>query len=75
VSDLRHRKTWQKVFYVLLLKYRTRHLENFNMDDEEPIQRKAPKRPPPPTAAVISTAAKRQCVWLLGSAGLGLSDS
>ncbi|SCV67531.1 BQ2448_5142 [Microbotryum intermedium] len=28
-------KTWEKVFYCLLYKYRTRNLENFNMDDEE----------------------------------------
>lgn len=29
------RKTWEKVFYCLLCKYRTRNLENFNMEDEE----------------------------------------
>ena len=34
-------KSWQKVFYILLLRYRTKHLENFNMDDEEV---EAPKR-------------------------------
>ncbi|SCZ93314.1 BZ3500_MvSof-1268-A1-R1_Chr6-2g08603 [Microbotryum saponariae] len=28
-------KSWEKVFYCLLYKYRTRNLENFNMDDEE----------------------------------------
>jgi len=28
-------KTWEKVFYCLLYRYRTRNLENFNMEDEE----------------------------------------
>ncbi|BGO91156.1 serine/threonine-protein kinase gin4 [Rhodotorula toruloides] len=28
-------KTWEKVFYCLLYRYRTRSLENYNMDDEE----------------------------------------
>ncbi|KAM0787411.1 hypothetical protein ACM66B_003494 [Microbotryomycetes sp. NB124-2] len=28
-------KTWEKVFYCLLNKYRTRSLEHFNMDEEE----------------------------------------
>ncbi|WVR03489.1 hypothetical protein IAU60_000480 [Kwoniella sp. DSM 27419] len=28
-------KTWEKAIYHLLIKYRNRHLENYNMDDEE----------------------------------------
>jgi len=41
------RKTWEKVFYCLLYRYRTRNLENFNMDEEEirlTKQRKATPR-------------------------------
>ncbi|GAA6022405.1 hypothetical protein JCM11491_001580 [Sporobolomyces phaffii] len=43
-------KTWEKVFYCLLYRYRTRNLENFNMDDEEirlTKQRKASPRESP----------------------------
>lgn len=36
------RKTWEKVFYTLLCKYRSRNLENFNMEDEEPRKAKKP---------------------------------
>ncbi|KAK4056001.1 serine/threonine-protein kinase gin4 [Microbotryomycetes sp. JL221] len=32
---LSEEKTWEKVFYCLLCKYRTRSLEHFNMDEEE----------------------------------------
>ncbi|GAA5890492.1 hypothetical protein JCM5296_005062 [Sporobolomyces johnsonii] len=50
-------KTWEKVFYCLLYKYRTRNLENFNMDDEE-IRLAKPRR---------STAEKRQHVVTTGA--------
>ena len=38
------RKTWEKAVYYLLLKYRTKHLENYNMDDEDeaPQRRRQP---------------------------------
>jgi hypothetical protein len=39
---LRYRKTWEKVFYCLLCKYRTRNLENFNMEEAE--VRKPPRK-------------------------------
>ncbi|GAA5990931.1 hypothetical protein JCM10908_000086 [Rhodotorula pacifica] len=39
------RKTWEKVFYCLLYRYRTRNLENFNMEEEE-IRKPAPPRRP-----------------------------
>lgn len=38
-------KTWEKVFYCLLYRYRTRNLENFNMEEEE-IRKPAPPRRP-----------------------------
>ncbi|BGP55155.1 serine/threonine-protein kinase gin4 [Rhodotorula sphaerocarpa] len=38
------RKTWEKVFYCLLYRYRTRNLENFNMEEEE-IRKPPPRRP------------------------------
>lgn len=40
------RKSWFKVFYILLLKYRTRQLENFNMDgdDDDPLASPRPGR-------------------------------
>lgn len=37
---LSREKTWEKAIYHLLVKYRTRHLENYNMDDEEHIAEK-----------------------------------
>ncbi|GAA5881930.1 hypothetical protein JCM16303_003472 [Sporobolomyces ruberrimus] len=40
-------KTWEKVFYCLLYRYRTRNLENFNMDDEEIRISKQRKASPP----------------------------
>ncbi|KAK4049021.1 serine/threonine-protein kinase gin4 [Microbotryomycetes sp. JL201] len=43
---LSEEKTWEKVFYCLLNKYRTRSLEHFNMDEEEvrASNRRAEKR-------------------------------
>jgi serine/threonine-protein kinase HSL1 (negative regulator of Swe1 kinase) len=43
-SNNTDRKSWHKVFYILLLKYRTKHMENFNMDEEEPIVAEKPKQ-------------------------------
>ncbi|GAA5963658.1 hypothetical protein JCM3765_003535 [Sporobolomyces pararoseus] len=40
-------KTWEKVFYCLLYRYRTRNLENFNMDEEEIRLTKQRKAAPP----------------------------
>lgn len=34
-SRLIIRKTWEKAIYHLLIKYRSKHLENYNMDDDE----------------------------------------
>ncbi|WWC66693.1 uncharacterized protein I206_100597 [Kwoniella pini CBS 10737] len=34
-------KTWEKAIYHLLIKYRNRHLENYNMDDEEDAEARA----------------------------------
>lgn len=41
-------KTWEKVFYTLLIRYRTRNLENFNMDGEmySPPTKKGTSAPP-----------------------------
>lgn len=33
------RKTWEKAVYYLLLKYRSKHLENYNMEEDEDRQR------------------------------------
>ncbi|GAA6039873.1 hypothetical protein JCM8097_006773 [Rhodosporidiobolus ruineniae] len=49
-------KTWEKVFYCLLYRYRTRSLENFNMDEDE-IRTRPPRR----------TAEKRQHVVATGA--------
>jgi serine/threonine-protein kinase HSL1 (negative regulator of Swe1 kinase) len=41
------RKTWEKAIYHLLIKYRTRHLENYNLDEDEiaaAAQKKAEKK-------------------------------
>lgn len=35
------RKTWEKAIYHLLIKYRNKHLENYNMDDEEDEEARA----------------------------------
>lgn len=47
-----HRKTWEKVFYCLLLKYRTRHLENFEEEEAKSVRKpsssRARKEQPPP---------------------------
>ncbi|GAA5843224.1 hypothetical protein JCM3766R1_006629 [Sporobolomyces carnicolor] len=40
-------KTWEKVFYCLLYRYRTRNLENFNMDEDEIRLTKQRKASPP----------------------------
>ncbi|WVW81960.1 hypothetical protein I302_103963 [Kwoniella bestiolae CBS 10118] len=32
-------KTWEKAIYHLLIKYRNRHLENYNMDEDEDAER------------------------------------
>ncbi|GAA5881260.1 hypothetical protein JCM3774_002867 [Rhodotorula dairenensis] len=55
------RKTWEKVFYCLLYRYRTRNLENFNMEEEE-IRKPAPPRRP----AVVE---KKQHVVTAGAVG------
>ena len=34
-------KTWEKAIYHLLIKYRNKHLENYNMDDEEDAEARA----------------------------------
>ncbi|KAK8845465.1 hypothetical protein IAR55_006178 [Kwoniella newhampshirensis] len=34
-------KTWEKAIYHLLIKYRNKHLENYNMDDEEDVEARA----------------------------------
>ena len=34
-DGLHRRKTWEKTIYHLLIKYRSKHLENYNMDDDE----------------------------------------
>ncbi|GAA6064411.1 hypothetical protein JCM10212_001235 [Sporobolomyces blumeae] len=44
---LSREKTWEKVFYCLLYKYRTQNLENFNMDEDEIRIAKQRKVPPP----------------------------
>jgi hypothetical protein len=38
---LTDRKTWEKAIYHLLIKYRNKHLENYNMDDEEDAEARA----------------------------------
>ncbi|KZP01684.1 Pkinase-domain-containing protein [Calocera viscosa TUFC12733] len=47
---LNNEKTWEKAVYHLLLQYRARHLENFNMDEDDAVPH--PKRhrtaPAPP---------------------------
>ncbi|GAA5968961.1 hypothetical protein JCM11641_000793 [Rhodosporidiobolus odoratus] len=48
-------KTWEKVFYCLLYKYRTRSLENYNMDEEE--TRPKPKRPTEKRQHVVTAGA------------------
>ncbi|KAJ9110869.1 hypothetical protein QFC19_001378 [Naganishia cerealis] len=40
-------KTWEKAIYHLLIKYRTRHLENYNLDEDEiaaAVQKKLDKK-------------------------------
>ncbi|TKA51046.1 hypothetical protein B0A53_05841 [Rhodotorula sp. CCFEE 5036] len=56
------RKTWEKVFYCLLYRYRTRNLENFNMEEEE-IRKPAPPRRP------VSAVEKKQHVVTAGAVG------
>lgn len=53
-------KTWEKVFYTLLCKYRTRNLENFNMDDDE-------IKKPPPTRRMPIVDKNRQHVVVTGA--------
>ncbi|WVQ93812.1 hypothetical protein IAU59_000890 [Kwoniella sp. CBS 9459] len=59
-------KTWEKAIYHLLIKYRNKHLENYNMDEEEDAEARARRQarrqahgspakrkggPPPPASA------------------------
>ncbi|EIW67971.1 hypothetical protein TREMEDRAFT_11764, partial [Tremella mesenterica DSM 1558] len=37
-------KTWEKAIYHLLIKYRNKHLENYNMDDEEDVEARAKRQ-------------------------------
>ena len=41
MTRLTSRKTWEKAIYHLLIKYRNKHLENYNMDDEEDEEARA----------------------------------
>ncbi|BGP47662.1 serine/threonine-protein kinase gin4 [Rhodotorula kratochvilovae] len=54
-------KTWEKVFYCLLYRYRTRNLENFNMEDEEirKPRRTAEKRQHVVTAGAVASRNRR----------------
>ncbi|KAK4705875.1 hypothetical protein P7C70_g339, partial [Phenoliferia sp. Uapishka_3] len=45
-------KTQEKVFYALLCKYRTRALDNFNMDEDEEEVKKPIRKPPSPAEKV-----------------------
>ena len=45
---------WQKVFYILLLKYRTKNMEDFNMDDDEPAT--------PPTSSKPNIVRTKACL-------------
>ncbi|KAK4686868.1 serine/threonine-protein kinase HSL1, negative regulator of Swe1 kinase, partial [Tremellales sp. Uapishka_1] len=46
-------KTWEKAIYHLLIKYRNKHLENYNMDEEDEAEARARKarRGPGPSPA------------------------
>ncbi|ORY34280.1 hypothetical protein BCR39DRAFT_517417 [Naematelia encephala] len=37
-------KTWEKAIYHLLIKYRNKHLENYNMDDEDDVEARAQRQ-------------------------------
>ncbi|GAA6047066.1 hypothetical protein JCM3770_004179 [Rhodotorula araucariae] len=54
-------KTWEKVFYCLLYRYRTRNLENFNMEEEEirKPRRTAEKRQHVVTAGAVASRNRR----------------
>lgn len=53
------RKTWEKVFYCLLLKYRTRHLENFEEEEVKPARKPSRKEAPPPAGMSRSKRSKQ----------------
>ncbi|TNY18078.1 kinase-like domain-containing protein [Rhodotorula diobovata] len=54
-------KTWEKVFYCLLYRYRTRNLENFNMEEEEirKPRRTAEKRQHVVNAGAVASRTRR----------------
>ncbi|GAA5855207.1 hypothetical protein JCM8547_008984 [Rhodosporidiobolus lusitaniae] len=65
-------KTWEKVFYCLLFKYRTRSLENFNMDEEEvrKPRRTAEKRQHVVTTGAVASRSRRSRQSLSNLAGV-----
>ncbi|WRT63695.1 uncharacterized protein IL334_000618 [Kwoniella shivajii] len=50
-------KTWEKAIYHLLIKYRNKHLENYNMDDEEDVEARARRHA---RKAQVGSPAKRK---------------
>ncbi|GAA5901739.1 hypothetical protein JCM6882_006054 [Rhodosporidiobolus microsporus] len=70
-------KTWEKVFYCLLYKYRTRSLENFNMDEEEirsKPRRTAEKRQHVVTTGAIASRSRRSRTSLSNIANVAASN-
>ncbi|BGP15692.1 serine/threonine-protein kinase gin4 [Rhodosporidiobolus nylandii] len=66
-------KTWEKVFYCLLYKYRTRSLENYNMDEEEvrsKPRRTAEKRQHVVTTGAVASRSRRSRTSLSNIAGV-----
>ncbi|GAA5834744.1 hypothetical protein JCM11251_003651 [Rhodosporidiobolus azoricus] len=70
-------KTWEKVFYCLLYKYRTRTLENFNMEDEEirtKPRRTAEKRQHVVTTGAVASRSRRSRTSLSNIANVAASN-
>lgn len=65
-----NRKTWEKVFYCLLLKYRTRHLENFEEEEAKPSRKasgsRSRKEATPPAGMSRSKRSKQSLSDLAG---------
>ncbi|GAA6013986.1 hypothetical protein JCM10207_000196 [Rhodosporidiobolus poonsookiae] len=72
-------KTWEKVFYCLLYKYRTRSLEHFNEDPSEAMRtrpkRTAEKRQHVVTTGAVASRSRRSRTSLSNIAGVAAGPS